>query len=127
MDGDRDMRNIGLASVIVILLTSNSFAAELKIGENAQIKGDGWVCRTLDKAIASRAINESLEQGLNPDTYQLSNGSCITYSVRPMKIVAFDDYLIPGFPEKGKLFVSVIEPRSGEVWYAFTGFLQPVK
>ncbi|EKN3440900.1 TPA: hypothetical protein PXO57_002666 [Yersinia enterocolitica] len=121
------MKKIVLASLAVILLTSTASASELRIGDKAKIKDGGWVCRTLDKAIASRAISESLEQGLNPDTYQLSNGSCITYSVRPMKIVAFDDYLIPGFPEKGKLFVSVIEPRSGEVWYAFTGFLQPVK
>ncbi|HHH1650944.1 TPA: hypothetical protein ACPZHR_004147 [Yersinia enterocolitica] len=121
------MKKIVLASLAVILLTSTASASELRIGDKAQIKDGGWVCRTLDKAIASRIISVSIDQGLNPDTYQLSNGSCITYSIRPMKIVAFDDYLIPGFPEKGKLFVSLVEPRSGETWYAFTGFLQPVK
>lgn len=117
-----------LMLVIPMLMTSALVhSTELKMGSHAELKDGGWVCRTLDKAIASREIDQSKSAGDKADITQLNNGSCIMYSVRPFKIVGYDDYLIPAFPEKGKLFVTVIEPRSGEKWHAFTGFLQPVK
>lgn len=113
-----------LLTLILVTLSSHVAAKDFKAGDNVNIKDNGWVCRSLEKAIASRVIEESVAEGGNRDIYQLNNGSCIAYSVRPLKIIKYDDYLIPGYPDKGKLFVSVKEPRSGETWHAFTGFLE---
>ncbi|MBV6817504.1 hypothetical protein KWG64_06065 [Rahnella sp. PD12R] len=113
-------------ALAMLLLPQISNAAHLKVGGNAELKDGGWVCRSLDKAIASREIEETAIAGGKADVSQLNNGSCISYSVRPFKVVAYENYLLPAYPEKGKLFVAVIEPRSGEKWYAYKAFLQSI-
>jgi len=114
-------------ALVTLLLPQISNAAQLKVGGKAELKDGGWVCRSLYKAIASREIQETASSGGKADVSQLNNGSCINYSIRPFKIVAYENYLLPAYPDKGKLFVAVIEPRSGEKWYAYKEFLQPIK
>ncbi|MFB4339895.1 hypothetical protein RAC90_05310 [Pantoea sp. CS_6] len=116
-----------LKLVLALFIISLSAGAEanvaLKKGQNVNITDGGWVCRSMEKAIASRIIGPFEKAKESDAIYQLNNGSCIDYSIRPLKVLGYEDYLIPGYPEKGKLFVSVREPRSGEVWYAFIGYL----
>jgi len=119
---------ISLLTLSLSALSTSAFAAEaFKQGQKIGIVDGGWVCRTLDKAIASRIIGPFEKAKQSEAIYQLNNGSCISDSIRPLKVLGYEDYLIPAYPEKGKLFVSVKEPRSGEVWYAYTGYLKPFK
>lgn len=122
------MKVLVFAALFLSAISSSTYAAgPFNSGQKVAIEDGGWVCRTLDKAIASRIIGPFEKAKESDAIYQLNNGSCIDYSIRPLKVLGYEDYLIPGYPEKGKLFVSVREPRSGEVWYAFTGYLKPTK
>lgn len=126
--GDRDMKTLAFAAIILAAICSSTFAAEqFKVGQKAALTEGGWVCHSLEKAIASRIIGPFDKAKESEAIYQLNNGSCINYSIRPLKVLGYEDYLIPGYTEKGKLFVSVREPRSGDVWYAYTGYLKPSK
>ncbi|WP_206403859.1 hypothetical protein [Erwinia billingiae] len=118
---------IVLGLLLAVISGSALAEAQLKPGQAVSLSDGGWVCKSLEKAVASRIIG-SFDQAQKSDAiYQLNNGSCIGYSVRPLKVLGYDDYLIPGYPEKGRLFVAVREPRSGDVWYAYVGYLNPVK
>lgn len=101
--------------------------AHFKAGENVNLSDGGWVCRSMEKAVASRIIGPFEEAQKSDAIYQLNNGPCLSYSIRPLKVLGYNEYLIPGYPEKGRQFVAVREPRSGEVWYAYVGYLKPVK
>jgi len=113
-------------SLIAIAMMALSFtcSAAFHKGEKLPLKDGGMLCRSLDGAIATRDVAITNEQGGNVDMINATRHfSCLSYSIRPLTFVKYDDYLIPGYPEKGKVFASVIEPRSGEVWHIFTGFL----
>jgi hypothetical protein len=116
-----------VAFLALLTLSMTAQASQFNQGDKVQIKDNGWVCRTLEKAVDSRVIAESLRDGLTPDLSGLNNGSCITYSAKPLTIVKYEDYTIPGYADKGRLFVSLKEPRSGDVWYAYQNFLEPAK
>lgn len=103
----------------------DSGAGIYKRNQKLDIVHNGWICHTLEKAIASREIERSRSLGAIADVQQLMDGSCINYSIRPVTVIGYADYLIPAFPEKGKLFLKIKEPRSGQDWYAFAGFLTP--
>lgn len=120
------MKSVVCAALFISTISSSAFASEtLKKGQKVGLADGGWVCHTLEKAIASKIIGP-LEKAKQSDAiYQLNNGSCINYSIKPFKVLGYEDYLIPGYPEKGRLFVAVREPRSGDVWYAYTGYLKP--
>lgn len=120
------MKFLVCTALFVATIGGSAFASEpLKKGQKVALADGGWVCHTLDKAIASRIIGSFDKAKQSDAIYQLNNGSCINYSIRPLKVLGYEDYLIPGYPEKGKLFVAVREPRSGDVWYAYTGYLKP--
>lgn len=109
----------------IAMMASFTCNAELHKGEKLNLKDGGMLCRTLDGAIATRDVAITNEQGGKADMFEATRRfSCLSYSMRPLTFVKYDDYLIPGYEEKGKVFASVIEPRSGEVWHIFTGFLE---
>lgn len=119
------MRNIILALAMMAVSAVALANPALKKGQEVDMTDGGWVCRSMDKAIASRVIGDFEQASKSDAIYQLNNGSCISDSIRPLKVLRYEDYLIPGYPEKGKLFVAVREPRSGGVWYAYTGYIKP--
>ena len=122
------MKSLVCAAFFLSAACSPAFAAEaFKLGQNVAIADGGWICHSLEKAIASRIIGPFEKAKESDAIYQLNNGSCIGDSIRPLKVLGYDEYLIPGYPEKGKLFVSVKEPRSGDIWHAFIGYLKPYK
>lgn len=122
------MRNIILAMLLIAVSTGALANTEFKKGQRLNLKDGGVVCRTLDGAIATRDVVITNEQDWKLDMLEATrNYSCLSYSIRPLTFVKYDDYLIPGYPEKGKLFASVIEPRSGTVWHIFTDFLNAPK
>lgn len=121
------MRKIILAMALMAVSAGALANTEFKIGQAVDMADGGWVCRSMEKAIASRIIGDFKQASKSDAIYQLNNGSCISDSIRPLKVLGYENYLIPGYPEKGKLFVSVREPRSGGVWYAYTGYLKPRK
>jgi hypothetical protein len=123
-----DMKKAFVLGLLLGAVSSSALAEEhFKAGENANLSDGGWVCRTLEKAVASRIIGPFEEAKKSDAIHQLDNGSCLGYSIRPLKVIGYDDYLIPGYPEKGRQFVAVKEPRSGDTWYAYVGYLKPAK
>jgi hypothetical protein len=123
------MRKAGNAFLMFALfcLSAHCSAAFHK-GEKFGLKDGGMVCRSLDGAIATRDVVITNEQGGKVDMIEATRPySCLSYSIRPLTFVKYDDYLIPGYPEKGKQFASVIEPRSGVIWHIFTEFLDSTK
>jgi len=56
-EGDRDMKSLLCAAFFLSEACSSAFAAEaFKLGQNVAIADWGWVCHSLEKAIASRII-----------------------------------------------------------------------
>lgn len=123
------MRNIGNACLAIALFSlSVTCSAAFHKGEKFSLKDGGMVCRSMEGAIATRDVFITNEKGGKVDMIEATRPySCLSYSIRPLTFVKYDDYLIPGYPENGKQFSSVIEPRSGIVWHIFNEFLQPVK
>lgn len=122
------MKKAFVLGLLLAAVSGSALAEEhFKAGENANLSDGGWVCRTLEKAVASRIIGPFEEAKKSDSIHQLDNGSCLGYSIRPLKVIGYGDYLIPESPEKGRQFVAVREPRSGDTWYAYIGYLKPAK
>jgi hypothetical protein len=100
---------------------------KFKTGDLVGIKDNGFICRSMEGAIAARNIEMAREDGRGEDVQQILSYGCLSYSIRPIKIIAYNDYIVPGYPELGRIFVDVREPRSGDTWYAPVEFLEKFK
>jgi len=123
------MRNICNACLGIALLSlSVTCSAAFHKGEKFFLKDGGMVCRSIEGAVATREVFITNEHGGKVNMIEATKPyTCLNYSIRPLTFVKYDDYLVPGYSEKGKQFSSVIEPRSGIVWHIFNEFLKPKK
>ncbi|CAI2428184.1 Uncharacterised protein [Serratia proteamaculans] len=126
------LKNRAMIATICLCVSVGTFAEQsnlpkFKKGDLVSIKEHGFICRSMDGAIAARNIEMAREDGRGEDVQQILSYGCLSYSIRPIKIIAYNDYIVPGYPELGRIFVDVREPRSGDIWYAPVEFLEKYK